>query len=91
MDMSFLRNGNRRIFIFHPACPFIHKVFVTQCPKCMEDPVEVYKRLKSAYLTQFKVDCNQHKWVDVYSASFMAACQIPFSGLQGNDPILWLY
>ena len=42
------------------------------------------------YLIEFQVDHNQCEWMGVYRASLRAARQIPFSGLQGNDPVLWL-
>lgn len=47
-----------------------------------------------AELIESKVERNQYERMvgdGVYSAGLMAARQIPFSGLQGNDPIPWLH
>lgn len=80
--------------ISHIVGSFIRQVFVSQCPKCIDDPGELYEALKSLHgLRKPYVDHNEYERMaggSVYRAKLRAACQIPFSGLQGNDPIPWL-
>lgn len=48
----------------------------------------------AAELIESKVERSQYGRMvgdDVHGASLVAARQVPFSGLQGNDPIPWLH